>query len=69
MKLIGNTYGYNSLTKFESFSIFQQQVIELIEMHEYFPNTNKNKEPFIYYVSIGLGGWIEKMAIFAYHQY
>ena len=24
---------------------------------------NINKEPFIYYLSIGLGGWVEKMAI------
>ena len=27
------------------------------------------KGPFIYYVSIGLGGWVQKMSIFAYVQY
>ena len=27
------------------------------------------KGPFIYYVSIGLGGWFQKMSIFAYVQY
>ena len=30
---------------------------------------NATKGPFIYYVSIGLGGWVQKMAIFAYVQY
>ena len=28
-----------------------------------------NKGPFIYYVSTELGGWVEKMFIFAYYQY
>ena len=28
-----------------------------------------SKGPFIYYVSIGLGGWVQKISIFAYVQY
>ena len=26
------------------------------------------KEPFIYYVNTELGGWVQKMSIYAYYQ-
>ena len=32
-------------------------------------NGFSSREPFKYYVIIGLGGWVQKMAIFAYYQY